>query len=118
MFIKFIIFCFLVSASSSLLACGGSNSPIVENLALILSSGLILSCFFLLPLGIIMFNTSNSSRYLWLFSVYFIIAVFTVVTMFFVNNNMAAYLSLLLCLLCTLPTFHTVYLAYKKRAAD
>ena len=123
MFIKFSVFLLLLLTSFSLFACGGSSSSVLEGIILILCFGLVLACFYILPLSVIMFNVANSSSYIWLFSAYFIGATITITALFFVPNNTALYLSLLLCIFCSLPSFHAAKLAYKnnqakKRAAD
>ena len=113
MFTKITIFISLLLLSFSVSSCGGENSSLAEDLILIIAVGLILACFFLLPLSVIMFNTKKRSSYIAWFSGYFFSAVFTITAMFYASNDVALVLSLFLCIFCALPTFHTLYLAYK-----
>lgn len=112
MFNKLFIFLLLSTASFDVLACGGSSSSIFEDLVVIISLGLLFSCFFILPLSVVLFNTSNRWHYIACFAGYFFCATAILITMLYADNDMSLFLSIPLCLFCALPTFHTLYLAY------
>ncbi|HEY9030710.1 MAG TPA: hypothetical protein VIM93_05060 [Kangiella sp.] len=125
MFTKLTIFICLLSFSFNSFACGGSSSSLMEDLLIIISFGLILACAFMLPLSVVLFNTHYRPPHTAYFIGYFACTVVILTLMFYVNNAIAFYLTVLLCLFCAMPTIHTLLLAIsqnkhagKKRAAD
>ncbi len=116
MFNKLIIFICLSLASFNVSACGGSRSSTLEDLVLIISLGLLFSCFFVFPLSVVLFNTTSRWRYIAYFAGYFFGATATLITMLFAGNHSMLFLSIPFCLFCALPTFHTLYLAYNAKS--